>query len=81
MPLLQTNSINETKSKLDYIVCANGTKQPSEGTKSVQKSINNLFMTFEILLKCDIILFLLLMLEMFSQYYLRLLDFSSFVAT
>jgi len=24
MPLLQTNSINETKSKLDYIVCANG---------------------------------------------------------
>ena len=24
MPLLQTNSINETKSILDYIVCANG---------------------------------------------------------
>ena len=26
MPLLQTNSINEAKSKLDYIVCANGIK-------------------------------------------------------
>ena len=30
MPLLQSNSINETKSKLDYIVCANDKKQNRE---------------------------------------------------
>ena len=32
MPLFQTNSINETKSKLDYIVCANGITENNNHT-------------------------------------------------